>query len=237
MGQLTNAFFKWQTAGGAGAKLTVTYAESLFDADGEKGHRDSIAGKHIRGVYDEYLTAGDERTYTTLWFRTARYLQVSYETADEPLRLRGLEVEEIAYPFREVGSFTSPDGERRIGDILDVGWRTARLCAQETYVDCPYYEQLQYVGDTRIQALISLYVSGGCKVNAQGHRTLRRQPHGRGADHEPLPRPHRPGHPALLPDVGDDGLRLPDAHRRCGLCARSGSTECAPYSTGTGGMS
>ena len=40
------------------------------------------------------------------------------------------------------------------------GWRTARLCAGETYYDCPYYEQLQYVGDTRIQALLSLYVGG-----------------------------------------------------------------------------
>ena len=41
-----------------------------------------------------------------------------------------------------------------------MGWRTARLCANETYFDCPFYEQLQYVGDTRIQALISLHVDG-----------------------------------------------------------------------------
>ncbi|WP_372490084.1 hypothetical protein [Chitinophaga sedimenti] len=32
-----------------------------------------------------------------------------------------------------------------------MGWRTSRLCAYETYMDCPYYEQLQYIGDTRIR--------------------------------------------------------------------------------------
>ncbi len=44
--------------------------------------------------------------------------------------------------------------------MLDIGWRTARLCAFETYMDCPYYEQLQYIGDARIQAMVSLYNSG-----------------------------------------------------------------------------
>ncbi len=63
-----------------------------------------------------------------------------------------------AYPFEQKGSFTANDP--LLNDIWTVGWRTARLCANETYMDCPYYEQLQYVGDTRIQALISLYVAG-----------------------------------------------------------------------------
>ena len=48
--------------------------------------------------------------------------------------------------------------------MLDVGWRTARLCAHETYMDCPYYEQLQYAGDTRIQALVSLYNAGDARL-------------------------------------------------------------------------
>ena len=34
--------------------------------------------------------------------------------------------------------------------------RTLEMCSHDTFMDCPYYEQLMYVGDTRIQALITL---------------------------------------------------------------------------------
>ncbi len=40
------------------------------------------------------------------------------------------------------------------------GFHTARLCAYDTYMDCPYWERLQYIGDTRIQAFVSYYVTG-----------------------------------------------------------------------------
>ncbi|MEK7257750.1 MAG: alpha-L-rhamnosidase C-terminal domain-containing protein, partial [Bacteroidota bacterium] len=86
------------------------------------------------------------------------YVQLEIETKDEPLVLEGFSGKTYGYPFEEKASFKSSDPSHQ--KIWEVGWRTARLCAGENYFDCPYYEQLQYVGDTRIQALISLYVSG-----------------------------------------------------------------------------
>jgi hypothetical protein len=155
----TNAFPQLTVSGGNGSRLRLVYAEALIDATGGKGNRDEVDGRTIAGVTDEFLPdGGQERLFTTLAFRTYRYVQLEIETAEEALRIDDLRAVFTGYPFAERGSFTSDDPE--LARVWDVGWRTARLCAQETYVDCPYYEQLQYVGDTRIQALISLYVSG-----------------------------------------------------------------------------
>ncbi len=155
----TSAFPQLVVSGGKGATVKLTYAEALSDAKGEKGNRDEIAGRRIAGVVDEFLPDGASgRRFSPLNFRTYRYVQMDVSTKEEPLRVEELSGVFTGYPLRERGSFRSEDAT--LGKIWEVGWRTARLCAFETYVDCPYYEQLQYVGDTRIQALISLYVSG-----------------------------------------------------------------------------
>jgi alpha-L-rhamnosidase len=64
--------------------------------------------------------------------------------------------------------------------IMDIGWRTSRLCAVDTYMDCPYYERLQYVGDARIQIMISYYNSGDERLarNALNLWDQSRQPDG-----------------------------------------------------------
>jgi alpha-L-rhamnosidase len=156
---LTNAYFTLETSGGSGSTVAMTYAESLRDTSGRKGDRNAVEGKTIVGVRDLVrLDGGAHRRFRTLWFRTWRYVQLAIETADEPLRVHDVHGVFTAYPYLERGHFTSD--APWIDDVWAIDWRTARLCAWETNFDTPYYEQLQYVGDTRIQSLIALYVAG-----------------------------------------------------------------------------
>ncbi len=158
-GVLTTAYPEMTVSAGKGSKIQIKYAEALFDENRQKGNRNETEGKRMRGYADIFFPDGGEnRLFRPLWLRTWRYVEVIVETKDNPLIIKKFESEFTGYPFEENGSFKSDD--EQLTKIWNVGWRTARLCAGETYYDCPYYEQLQYVGDTRIQALISLYVSG-----------------------------------------------------------------------------
>jgi hypothetical protein len=156
---LTTGYPELVVSKGKGSSIKLTYSESLFDSKGLKGNRNEIEGKTILGYSDYFLPDGNsERMFRPLWFRTWRYLQLELETREEPLQVNSFLSVFTAYPLEENAVFESD--QPGLKQIWNVGWRTARLCANETYFDCPYYEQLQYVGDTRIQALISLYISG-----------------------------------------------------------------------------
>ena len=144
---------------GKGASVKLTYAEALFTKERQKGNRNEINGKNIIGNFDVFMPdGGSKRLFRPLWFRTYRYLQLDITTGDQPLVINDLYGTTTGYPFEVKALFSCNDSS--LQQIWDIGWRTAQLCAGETYFDCPYYEQLQYEGDTRIQSLISLYVTG-----------------------------------------------------------------------------
>jgi len=166
-GELTTGYPVLAVSGGRGATIRLTYAEALYDAKGQKGNRNEIAGKHIEGMSDEFLPGGGSATreFTPLSWRTWRYLQIDVETANAPMTVRGLKTWFSAYPFVEKGYFHSNDNS--LEPIWKIGWRTARLDAHDTYMDTPYWERLQYIGDTRIQALISYTVAGDDRLGRQ----------------------------------------------------------------------
>jgi alpha-L-rhamnosidase len=166
-GVLTTGYPALTVSKGQGATIRITYAEALADDKGEKGNRNEIAGKHIEGVVDEFLPGGGEskHEFSPLSWRTWRYLQIDIETYDEPVKIEGLRTWFSAYPFVEKAYFHSDDAS--LESIWKIGWRTARLDAHDTYMDTPYWERLQYIGDTRIQALISYTVAGDDRLARQ----------------------------------------------------------------------
>ena len=182
----TNAYPVLETSGGAGSTVRLTYAEALVDAKGEKGNRNDIDGRVMHGVHDVFLPdGGAHRRVTTLYWRSFRYIQLDVATRGEPLRIHDLHGVFTAYPFAERGRFSSD--LPWLADMWRMNWNGARIGAFETYMDTPYWEQLQYVGDTRVQGLISLYVAGDDRLVRQAieHFDLSRIPEGLTASRYP----------------------------------------------------
>jgi alpha-L-rhamnosidase len=158
-GTLLTAYPELSVSGGKKASIKIGYSETLYNEDSKKENRDLINDMYFKGNYDIFKPDGNaNRKFSTLWFRTFRYIQLEIETQDDELTIHSLDPIFTAYPFEEKAWFKSDND--LLSDIWNTGWHTSRLCANELFYDCPYYEQMQYIGDTRVQALIALYVSG-----------------------------------------------------------------------------
>ncbi|HCL82690.1 MAG TPA: alpha-rhamnosidase, partial [Chitinophagaceae bacterium] len=178
-GFLTNAYPEIIFSGGREGAVTLGYAEALYTRYPSKGNRNETEGKIFIGRKDRILSDGSpHQVFSSLSFRTYRYLQIRIITKDDPLIIEDIYGTATGYPFQMNAHLETDNPE--INKILGIGWRTARLCAMETYMDCPYYEQLQYIGDARIQALISLYNSGDERLlrNAMDEMDHSRRPEG-----------------------------------------------------------
>ncbi len=166
-GVLTNAYPQLTFTGGKDAKIGLTYAEGLYEKkplstttknSNHKGNRNDIENKYWLGRKDSLIADGAAHTFETMTYRTFRYVRLTVKTEAEALNLNDFKSVFTGFPFQAKASLKTDNP--LIPQLLDVGFRTARLCAMETYMDCPYYEQLQYIGDARIQALVSLYYAG-----------------------------------------------------------------------------
>ncbi len=176
---LTNAYPTLIFSGGKQATISLGYAEGLFTNYPGKGNRNEVEGKIMMGRKDSIISDGSKnQQFTSLSYRTYRYIQVDIATKQEPLTLEDIFGTFTGYPFQFNAKLESQDST--LNKIIEIGWRTARLCAMETYMDCPYYEQLQYIGDSRIQGLISIYNSGDDRLlrNALNQMDQSRQPEG-----------------------------------------------------------
>ncbi|NLB68781.1 MAG: alpha-L-rhamnosidase [Lentisphaerae bacterium] len=141
---------------GYGAEVRLNWTESLFDNEVgfDKGNRDEVDGKFFRGMSDCVVCDGEEnRCFEPLWWEAGRYMQIEIRTDGQPLTVEGLALRETHYPHDFKSRFSCSD--ERWNDIFRLSQRVLEMCSHETYMDCPYYEQLMYVGDTRLEVLVT----------------------------------------------------------------------------------
>ncbi len=192
VGVLTTAYPHVATSDGAGSVIRLTYAEALrlpWGTPGAKllGRQQSLAnlashfadestgwtfdrrGK-VTGWCDLWEPAGDggaarTESFEPLHWRAFRYVSLRVTTGAAPLRIHRAGHRYTAYPYRMDGEFACSDP--RLNRIWEVALRTMRLCSHETFEDCPYYEQMQYAGDTMITAKIGMLTAGDYRLTRQ----------------------------------------------------------------------
>ncbi len=143
-------------SGGRGARIFIGWAEAARAQpdfwNHDKGNRDELWGKYLVTQDDEILPDGSEHAcYGPLWWQAGLYLQLLIVNGEAPLTLHALTLEEARYPLEMESRFDCSDP--RLTAPLPLLVRGLQADASETFFDCPHYEELQYIGDTRLQAL------------------------------------------------------------------------------------
>lgn len=100
-----------------------------------------------------YVTKAGANRFVSLKRRSGRYLFVTLRNQKTPVQIRNVHLVESTYPVDLVGEFRSSD--ERLNRIWDISTRTLRLCMEDTFTDCPLYEQTHWVGDARNESLFA----------------------------------------------------------------------------------
>jgi len=161
------------TTGGRGAQITMGWTESLFTEPDPvsmaKGNRNDVGNKYFRAPHDRFiLDGGRARPHDTLWWRPGRYVEIIVEAADDPVTIDAVAWRETRYPLEMEGTFRCSDA--LLDAATPIMFRAVQMCSHETYMDCPYYEQLMYVGETRLEALVTYVTTGDSRLPETANR-------------------------------------------------------------------
>ncbi|KAH7339189.1 Six-hairpin glycosidase-like protein [Pyrenochaeta sp. MPI-SDFR-AT-0127] len=174
----STAFLRWTfkaPGGQSHVKLKVTYSEG-YELEPRaypffRTKADRLDAKHgqIIGPYDEVtleLPSSQSITYEPFWFRTFRIIRFEIATGPEPVDLLSFDATQVNYPLDIKASWSEP-GDPHSERIWDVSIRTMRNCMFDGYSDCPFYEQLQYSGDSYPVGLFHYLLSGDDRLMRQ----------------------------------------------------------------------
>jgi alpha-L-rhamnosidase len=125
-------------------------------------HEDYV--QHTYGLDNtfRYICRSGRQHYLSPVRRGLRYIILTVRGNTEPVKLHELYFNQSTYPVTDAGTFRSSDS--LLNEIWEISRHTTRLCMEDTFVDCPAYEQVFWVGDSRNEALVNYYVFGATDI-------------------------------------------------------------------------
>ena len=110
-----------------------------------------------------YIAREGLNRFTSFKRRSGRFIYITLRNQKKPVKIRLARMIESTYPVEYLGSFSCSD--TRLDRIWDISTRTLKLCMEDTFTDCPLYEQTLWVGDARNEALFAYPVFGGIDIS------------------------------------------------------------------------
>lgn len=109
-----------------------------------------------------FITREGANRFTSLKRRSGRYLFLTLRNQSAPVAIRKFQLIESTYPVAYTGSFACSD--TRLDKIWEISARTLKLCMEDSFTDCPLYEQTHWVGDARNESLLAYPVFGAADL-------------------------------------------------------------------------
>jgi alpha-L-rhamnosidase len=138
---------------GGGGRVDIGYSERI-EADG------SVNPHHLTNdvrYADRLLLRPGHQNYEPLDHRAFRYMRLDFYDCPEPVEML-VEMRLSGYPVQHRGDFQCSDA--LLQRIWEVGRYTTELCMDDGFMDCPWRERGQWLGDARVEGLVAAYAFG-----------------------------------------------------------------------------
>ncbi|OQY31844.1 MAG: hypothetical protein B6241_13030 [Spirochaetaceae bacterium 4572_59] len=158
LGEQRIGYFNFDIICEEGLELQISGIENIAKT-GEIQHSNMVT-TNLNGM--TYITREGLNQFTSYKRRSGRFIFLSIRNQNRPLKIRHMGLIESTYPVDYQGSFRCSDNS--LTSIWDISARTLKLCMEDTFTDCPLYEQTLWVGDARNEALFAYPIFGSVDI-------------------------------------------------------------------------
>ena len=151
LGEQDVGYYEFELTADAGVQVDIFGIEYIAP-DGRLQH----SYGYRNGM--RYITTAGVNRFTSFKRRSGRYLFLTLRQQHSPVRIRLFQLVSSTYPVNQQGDFACSDA--RLDRIWDISTRTLKLCMEDTFTDCPLYEQTHWVGDARNESLLAFGAFG-----------------------------------------------------------------------------